>query len=297
MSRRPRTPVPQSELEGKPWIRSLGGPPSEPPVTYSLAEQYHEASKYHRALMVREPLDVRAALAIPRRSERTGVPLPPPSEDLPVSLGQVLRKRRSIRHFQPARMPLQVLADLLFYTAGSTGEARFQLGQDTWRRSLRTYPSGGALYSVELFVIPRSVDGLDVAQGVYCYNSIAHCLVPVDADKDTATAVVRTTPMHPAVLNLEHSQVVLALVGVLAVENAKYARRGYRFVLQESGHMAQNALLTTTALGLGGVVMGAFFDDEANRMLRLDGVSETVLYMIPVGVPAPGASEEGGHGG
>jgi SagB-type dehydrogenase family enzyme len=297
MSRRPRFPVLQSELEGKPWIRPLG-PRAEAPVTYSLAELSHEASKYHRALMVREPLDARAALAIPRRSEQPpGVTLPPPSEDLPLSLGRALRQRRSVRHFLPAPMPLQVLSDLLFYTAGVTGEARFQLGQETWRRSLRTYPSGGALYSVELFVIPRSVTGLDGEPRVYCYNPIAHGLIPVPAEKDTATAVVRTTPMQPAVLNLEHSQVVLALVGVMAVENAKYARRGYRFVLQESGHMAQNAQLATTALGLGSVVMGAFYDDEANRLLQLDGVGETVLYMLPVGVPAPEPREEGAHGG
>lgn len=296
MPRRPRATPSQNELEGKPWIRSVE-PQAEPLVTYSLAELYHEASKYHRALMVREPLDARAALAMPRRSERPALPLPAASEDLPLSLGRALRQRRSLRHFLPESMPLQILSDLLFYSAGVTGEEQFQLGQRTWRRALRTHPSGGALYSVELFVVIRDVRGWEGPGPVYCYNPLTHGLVPIPTAPDVARAVVHTSASPSSVVNLEHAQVVLALVGVMAVESAKYARRGYRFVLQESGHLAQNALLTATALGLGGVVMGAFYDDEVNRLLGLDGVGESVLYMLPIGVPAHGARAEGVHGG
>lgn len=279
-----------SELEGKPWIRTLGRP-TEPP--YTLAELYHESSKYHRALMVREPLDVQAALAIPRRTEQPGSPLPPPSPDLPRSLGQVLRRRRSVRHFAPAPMPLQVLSDLLFYSAGTTGEEQFMLGDKPWRRGLRTYPSGGALYSVDLFILPRSVQGLEA--GAWFYNSSQHSLVPVAASGEAPTAVANTTSMPRTVLDLEHAQVVLALVGVFSVEVAKYGRRGYRFALQESGHLAQNVHLAATALGLGSVAMGAFYDDEVNRLLGLDGVRESALYLTPVGVPAPAPSREPGH--
>jgi nitroreductase len=41
-------------------------------------------------------------------------------------------------------------------------------------------------------------------------------------------------------------------------------------------------LLEATALGLGGVTIGAFDEDALRRTLALPG-SETPLYLIPVG--------------
>jgi nitroreductase len=50
----------------------------------------------------------------------------------------------------------------------------------------------------------------------------------------------------------------------------------------EAGHAAQNVYLQATALGLGTVVIGAFFDDEVSRVVDLGEASP--LYLMPVGV-------------
>lgn len=291
------TPLAFGELDGQPWIRPFGArAPAKQPD--SPSELYHEHSKYHRALMVREVLDSDAALSLERRSERSGLALPAPSEELPLSLGQVLRRRRSVRQFQPTPLPLQVLADLLYYTAGVTGGMPMRVSGQTLQRPLRTYPSGGALYSVELFLMAQRVHGLEA--GAYCYNPTAHALVPVPLDTVRLASLQSLSPMPRGIVDLTSPPVLLVPVGVFRVEHAKYGRRALRFVLQESGHLAQNALLVATALGLGSVVMGAFYDDELNRLLGLDGTEESALYLIPVGEPqhpaAPGVETERPHG-
>ena len=63
----------------------------------------------------------------------------------------------------------------------------------------------------------------------------------------------------------------------------QYGDRGYRYVHFEAGHVAQNASLVATALGLGSCAVGAFHDEDFNRMLGLDGKNETALYLVAIG--------------
>ena len=63
--------------------------------------------------------------------------------------------------------------------------------------------------------------------------------------------------------------------------------RAERYAHMEAGHAVQNLLLQATALGLGGVPMGAFDDAEVARTLDLPP-GESPLYLIPVGEPRGG---------
>jgi hypothetical protein len=42
------------------------------------------------------------------------------------------------------------------------------------------------------------------------------------------------------------------------------------------------------SLGLGTCQIGAIFDDDVNKLLDVDGVEESVVYMSVAGVPAQG---------
>jgi SagB-type dehydrogenase family enzyme len=66
----------------------------------------------------------------------------------------------------------------------------------------------------------------------------------------------------------------------------KYRDRGYRFILLEAGHVAQNMNLAATALGLGSVDIGGYFDRQADELLGLDGLTHSTIYMVGIG---PGA--------
>jgi SagB-type dehydrogenase family enzyme len=49
------------------------------------------------------------------------------------------------------------------------------------------------------------------------------------------------------------------------------------------GHVCQNVQLAATAMDLGSCPIGAFYDDDINELLGVDGEEETVLYLVTVG--------------
>jgi nitroreductase len=51
----------------------------------------------------------------------------------------------------------------------------------------------------------------------------------------------------------------------------------------EAGHIAQNLALESVSLGLGSVCAGAFYDDDLNALLGVDGAAEAAIYLEAVG--------------
>src|SRR6185437_6970813 len=77
------------------------------------------------------------------------------------------------------------------------------------------------------------------------------------------------------------------MTAVFARTMWKYGRaRAYRVVLLEAGHLCQTFCLTATRLGLAPFSTAALRDSLIEKDLGLDGISESVLYVTRVGVPA-----------
>ncbi len=64
---------------------------------------------------------------------------------------------------------------------------------------------------------------------------------------------------------------------------SKYGDRGMRYICMDAGHICQNLLLAATALGRPACPVAAFFDDELNAILGVDGEEEGALYLAAVG--------------
>jgi nitroreductase len=64
--------------------------------------------------------------------------------------------------------------------------------------------------------------------------------------------------------------------------------RAYRTILLEAGHFAQTFCLLATSLGLAPFCTAALADSVIERDLRVDGVSESVIYACGVGTRPPG---------
>jgi len=71
----------------------------------------------------------------------------------------------------------------------------------------------------------------------------------------------------------------------------KYGERGYRYVLLDAGHVAENIQLEATSLGLGSCAVGAFFDDELNELLGVNPEEEFALLAVAVGHRLAGGGE------
>lgn len=194
------------------------------------------------------------------------IALPEPSLSSSVSLEEALAQRRSVRRFSNAPVSLSEIGQLLWAAQGVSEPGR----------GLRTAPSAGATYPLELIVIVGHGEG--IPSGAYRYAPRDHALHPMQQE-DARPALTRAALNQSALLQ---APVTIAISAVQARTEARYGPRATRYVDMEAGHAAQNLTLQAVTLGLGSVVIGAFDDREVASVLVLSP-GETPLYLIPVG--------------
>lgn len=203
--------------------------------------------------------------------------LPHPDLTNSSSLWEALRNRRSIRSFTGEPISQVELASILWAAQGVTSSQG--------RRAFRTAPSAGALYPVETYVAVQAV--ADLTPGIYYYQTLEHCLVQRSTG-DAAQAATRAALDQRFIAD---AAITLFWTAVFARSEFRYKERAYRYVYLDAGHIAQNAALAATALGLGSCQIGALYDDECNALLGVDGQREGILYMTTIGHPAAQSRE------
>lgn len=194
------------------------------------------------------------------------VALPIPSVTGSTAIEQLLAQRRSIRDYQSTALELAEIGQLLWAAQGITQQVQ----------GLRTAPSAGALYPLELYVVTGCIEGL--AQGVYHYDPSQHQLLKT-GDGDLRKALTRAA-LSQGWIN--QASAVIVFTADYERTTRKYGKRGERYVHIEVGHAAQNLFLQSESLGLATVVVGAFNDDEVARVLRLPADLQPQLLM-PIG--------------
>ncbi|PWF46741.1 SagB/ThcOx family dehydrogenase [Massilia glaciei] len=166
--------------------------------------------------------------------------------------------RRSARRFSDAPVTPATLASMLADTA-----------------------QGPALSdAIRINLVLNRVAG--IAPGVYRYLPGRRALALVRAG-DFARAA------HSAALAQDvigEAAVVLVLSADRALLLADGAR-GYRHAFLEAGMAGERWLLGAVARGLSACPVGAFYDDEAARLIGVDGAREWVLHFAALGLPAP----------
>jgi SagB-type dehydrogenase family enzyme len=187
------------------------------------------------------------------------VSLPSPRQQGELSLEELLGRRRSVRAYEDEPLALAVIGQLFWAAQGVTHQ-----------RGLRTAPSAGALYPLEVYA---ATDG-----GLYHYRPAGHRVERSDADGWRA-ALCEAALSQEAVCR---APAVFVITAVFERTAAKYGERAERYVWLEAGHAAQNLLLQAVALDLGAVPIGAFYDGQVQSALGLPAEHKP-LYLIPVG--------------
>lgn len=187
--------------------------------------------------------------------------LPKPRDKSGVSIEETLNKRRSIREYKRGELRLEEVSQLLWAAAG----------KNLYRR---TYPSAGATYPIELYLISGDVEGLE--PGIYHYIYSRHSLEKIK-DQDVRRLLCKAS--------LEQSMIEEASVSFIIAANYQrttihYGQRGIRYVHMEVGHIGQNLSLQAIALNIGTVMIGAFDDKRVKEILEIE---EDPLYIIPAG--------------
>ncbi len=231
-----------------------------------IGERFQTATAYARGDLRGGRLDLSSMP--PRYKSYVGSPrveLPAPAQDGGPPLWRAMSDRRSIRDYQPDAITLEQLGQVLWAATG--------LALSYERTGLRTAPSAGALYPIETYVAAHAVGGLD--PGIWHYDIRAHTLELVRAGN------VRLPVAHAALDQsiAAEANAVFMWSAVFARTTWKYRQRGYRYMYMEVGHIAQNAALAATGLGLATCQIAAIFDDEANALIGVDGHDESVIYL------------------
>ncbi len=190
------------------------------------------------------------------------IQLPVPCTSGVVSVEETLARRRSLREFAAEPLSLVELSQLLWAAHGITEP----------REGFRTVPSAGALYPLEIY--------LALADGFYHHNPRRHSLRR--QQKHDLRQQMAWVALHQAAVAT--APAVLVFCAVFKRTSRTYGRDAQRYVPMEVGHAAQNVLLQAVALGLGGVPIGAFHEEQMHALLGLPA-DHSPLYLIPVGRP------------
>jgi SagB-type dehydrogenase family enzyme len=178
------------------------------------------------------------------------------------SLDEAIAKRRSERHFVKKDLDLSQVSSLLWAAQGITDSS-----------NLRTAPSAGALYPMELYLLSKD--------GLFHYLPEGHKLESL-SEIDLREALTASALGQSSVAQ---AAIDIVICAVFSRTTGKYGRRGERYVYIEAGHIAQNIHLEAVALGLGSVPIGAFSDEQVKKVLSLPDNCQP-LYIIPVGYPS-----------
>lgn len=202
--------------------------------------------------------------------------LPPPEREADEFL-RVLLARKTHREYSGETLPLDKLSTLLRYTWGAMGTIE---APNFGPLLQKTSPSGGARHPAECYVVVNDVEGL--RPGLYHYNHVDHVLERLKSGPMRKQVLAQT-------LGQEHvgaANAVCFMTAVFPRSMYKYrAPRAYRIVSLETGHLAQTFCLVATWLGLAPFATAAIADTAIEQAIGIDGVNESVLYVVGVGMP------------
>jgi len=196
-------------------------------------------------------------------AQTSKIKLPDPVTRGKISLEETLSKRKSVREYTREPLNKKEISQLLWAAQGITHEG--------WKR---TAPSAGATYPLEIYLVVNRAERLE--PGLYHYLPSEHTLELKKSGKfgkKLAEAALNQEMIEKAPLDI-------VITALYQRTTSRYGDRGRRYVYMEAGHVGENIYLQAEALGLGTVAVGAFYDD---RVKRLMGIDEEVLYIMPVG--------------
>ncbi|MFZ5994051.1 MAG: SagB/ThcOx family dehydrogenase [Thermodesulfobacteriota bacterium] len=197
----------------------------------------------------------------------TDVPLPRPSFTGKKSMEEVIKARRTIRHFKARALNLEQLSQILWAAYGLTANDPY-----------KSVPSAGALYPLDIWVAvgKNGVEGLEA--GAYHYIPKAHRLTRVKAGE------VRDDISRASLYQgwMAEAPIIFIITGEYERCTRKYGEKGIPYTYIEAGHAGQNIFLQAGALGLGAGIVGAFNNDVIRQVLGISRNYDPILIM-PVG--------------
>jgi len=193
------------------------------------------------------------------------IPLISDEMEITMNLNEVLHSRSSKRVNSNKSLNLKELSTILrnavSFKKNNTNEINI---------ARRMYPSAGARFPLECYLISLNVEGLE--NGLYHYELREDSLAQImdNAVEDHVKGIFG----H----DFSQSKAILVITSAMERNTIKYGERGYRFALIEAGHVMQNICLLCTSLNIPITPVGGFADMKLTRLLELDDTDEIPIY-------------------
>ncbi|MFC2061356.1 SagB/ThcOx family dehydrogenase [Elusimicrobiota bacterium] len=198
------------------------------------------------------------------------IKLPEPVIKGEISLEQAIYTRHSVRSYSNKPLTLEDVSQLLWAAGGER--------VDAVTSASRTYPSAGACYPLEFYLVVGKVEGIE--PGLYYYQADRHAL------KSMIKGELRNTLTHEGYSQsvIKNAPATVVVTAIYPKTTKKYGKRGEKYVSMDSGYSGENIYLMAAARGLGTVAVGAFNEMGIKRVLRLHD-NEVPVCLYPVGYP------------
>ena len=184
------------------------------------------------------------------------------------TLHEVIESRRSLRKYKDIPLSMDQLSYLFYETSRLF---RIENG-----RSYRVYPSGGATASLETYVYINKVDGLE--KGIYRYLPELGDLMFMYNSKSLQDEVNIALKKQ-----LRGGALVFFWTAIPKRTEYKYSFTSHKMIAMEAGHTCQNLSLASEAIDFGAVAISAYNQELCDKVLKVDGENEFVIYSAVVG--------------
>ena len=188
-----------------------------------------------------------------------------------ISLLEAIKNRKSHRAFLDRPLKLDELSFLLWATQG----IRQQIDQG---HAYRTVPSAGCRHALETYLCILKVEGLD--PGIYRYLPQEHQLLFEGPEEGLAEKLVRAVFRQPYP---GKAAVTFVWTAVPYRMEWRYGLAAHKVIALDAGHVGQNLYLACEAVGCGTCAIAAYDQEAMDRLLKVDGVDEFVIYLATVG--------------
>jgi len=186
-------------------------------------------------------------------------------------VASAIKNRRSCRKFTYEPLSLAELSFLLWATQG----IRQRVNQST---ALRNVPSAGARHALETYLGVLHVEGLEPA--IYRYLPLEHEILQEFQMSDLRGQLVAAALDQSFV---GHSAVVFIWTAIPYRMEWRYGLAAHKVLALDAGHVCQNLYLACEAIGVGTCAVAAYHQPLMDRLIRVDGEDEFVVYLAPVG--------------
>jgi len=233
---------------------------------------------------------IRLVTDFTKTDQNTGVPMPPVQKafapgarlvDLPgsdewrtigsVDVAAAVANRKSRRLFKKEPLSLEELAFLLWATQGV--RERLQSGNVR-----RTVPSAGCRHAIETYLCALNVSGLE--EGVYRYLPLEHKLVLEFTETGLSGKLAKAAFDQSFV---GKASVTFVWATIPYRMEWRYSVAAHKVIALDAGHVCQNLYLACEAIGAGTCAVAAYHQVLMDKLVRLDGKDEFVIYLAPVG--------------